>query len=256
MQAFRSLLCTTGRIPSPYSSFQLTFRTYATNRITLTSIGPVPASQHNQKRLGRGQGTGRGGTSTKGHKGQNARAGNGKPYPGFEGGQTPITRRFPKRGFFNQNCKTFAPVNLDRLQHWIDIGRLSFSRENPITARELLLSGCVHDVQDGIKVLADGAVHLRTPIHIEVSRASQTAIRAIEQAGGSVVCKFYNVLALRDLVHGRTDRKSADPTRKPDMLWYANWKNRGYLSPQHAQRMAARERRAARSIPEASAVEA
>ncbi|KAJ1309930.1 hypothetical protein OPQ81_006689 [Rhizoctonia solani] len=162
------------------------------------------------------------------------------PKAGFEGGQTPISRRFPKRGFFNQTGKTWAPVNLERIQNWIDQGRLTSSPTHPITARELLLSGCIHDVHDGVKVLGDGAEFLKTPVHIEPSRASQSAIKAIEALGGSVKCTYYNPLALRDLVKGRTDRKRAAPTRKSDIEWYSSWKNRGYLAtPQTAEEVKA-----------------
>ncbi|KAJ3474243.1 hypothetical protein NLI96_g12570 [Meripilus lineatus] len=215
----------------------------SSGRIHLFNLSPAQNSQHAQKRVGRGQGSGRGGTSGKGHKGQKARAGNGKPKPGFEGGQTPITKLFPKRGFVNANAKTWAPVNLDRLQYWIDQGRLSSSPEKPITARELYLSGCIHDVHNGIKLLGDGAEQLKTPIHITPSRASKTAIRAVEKLGGTVFCKYYNDLALKDCVHGRTDRVQAAPTRRTDILWYTEWKNRGYLSPEALQKMPVVEER-------------
>ncbi|KAI5119105.1 hypothetical protein M0805_004875 [Coniferiporia weirii] len=199
-------------------------------RIHLFNLSPAPRSQKNQKRVGRGDGSGRGGTSGKGNKGQKARAGNGKPKAGFEGGQTTILKRFPKKGFTNFTNKTWAPINLDRLQHWIDQGRITSSPEKPITARELLLSGCVHNIHDGIKLLGDGAEHLKAPIHIVPSRASQSAIKAVEKLGGSVFCKYYNVLSLRDCVKGRTDRKDAAPSRRQDIEWYMNWRNRGYLS--------------------------
>jgi len=107
-----------------------------------------------QKRVGRGQGSGYGRTAGRGHKGQNARSGRG-PGIAFEGGQTPITKLFPKRGFINAYGKTYAPVNLDRIQHWIDQGRLKCSPDEPITAKELLLSGCIHQVHDGVKILGD-----------------------------------------------------------------------------------------------------
>jgi large subunit ribosomal protein L15 len=111
---------------------------------------------------------------------------------------------------------------------------LKSSPTEPITARELLLSGCIHQVHDGVKLLGDvrihtfapfspqptilqGAEYLKVPIHVEVARASKTAIRAVEKLGGSIVAKYYNALALRDAVHGRTDRKSAAPTRRPDI---------------------------------------
>lgn len=157
--------------------------------------------------------------------------------------------------------KTWAPVNLERIQSWVDQGRLVSSAERPITARELVLSGCVHDVHDGVKVLGDvrmervcsrglmilqGAEFLKVPVHIEASRASQSAIKAIEALGGSVKCMYYNRLALRDLVRGRSDRKRAEPTKKGDigrelwlgdgfglmcgLDWYSSWKNRGYLA--------------------------
>ncbi|KAF8334210.1 ribosomal protein L18e/L15P [Cantharellus anzutake] len=200
-------------------------------RVTPYGISPHPGSRQNQKRLGRGPSSGLGGTSTRGHKGQKARSGNGKPRPGFEGGQTPITRRFPKRGFFNQSARTWAPVNLDLLQHWINQGRLNPSPKNPITVRHLYESRCIHGVHDGVKLLGDGAEHLTSAVHIVVSRASKSAIHAIEKLGGSVVCQYYNKLALRDCVRGRTDRRMAAPTRKADILWYSDSRNRGYLSP-------------------------
>ncbi|KXN90460.1 50S ribosomal protein L15 [Leucoagaricus sp. SymC.cos] len=198
-------------------------------RVTLANLRPAPGSLHNQKRVGRGEGSGYGRTAGRGAKGQKSRSGPG-PKPGFEGGQTPITKLFPKRGFINPNSRTYAPVNLDRIQHWIDQGRLETSPEKPITARELLLSGCVHDVHDGIKILGDGAKHLKTPLYIVASRASKSAIEAIEERGGKIVCKFYNELALRDCMKGRTDRISAAPTRREDIEWYTRHANRGYLS--------------------------
>ncbi|KAF9459332.1 ribosomal protein L18e/L15P [Collybia nuda] len=199
-------------------------------RVTLANLKPAPGSQHNQKRVGRGQGSGYGGTAGRGANGQKSRSGPGVR-AGFEGGQTPITKLFPKRGFVNQNAKTWAPVNLERIQYWIDQGRLTSSPENPITARELLLSGCVHDVHDGIKILGDGAQYFKTPIYITPSRASKSAIKAIEDNGGKVICKFYNPLALRDCVKGRTDRTSAAPTRREDIIWYGRYRNRGFISP-------------------------
>ncbi|KAG6813112.1 hypothetical protein H0H92_013966 [Tricholoma furcatifolium] len=199
-------------------------------RVTLANLRPAPGSQHKQKRVGRGQGSGYGRTAGRGSNGQKSRSGAGIK-PGFEGGQTPITKLFPKRGFINKNAKTWAPVNLDKIQYWIDQGRLTSSPEQPITARELLLSGCVHDVHDGIKILGDGAEHFKTPIYIKPSRASKSAIKAIESNGGKVVCQYYNPLALRDCVKGRTDRVAAAPTRREDIVWYSKHQNRGYISP-------------------------
>ncbi|KAJ7105756.1 ribosomal protein L18e/L15P [Mycena crocata] len=207
------------------------------SRISLRNLKPLRGAQHNPKRVGRGQGSHHGGTAGRGANGQKSRSGPGIK-PGFEGGQTPITKLFPKRGFVNRNEKTWAPVNLDRIQHWIDEGRLSSSPEKPITARELLLSGCVHDVHDGIKILGDGAQYFTTPIYITPSRASKSAIEAIESNGGKVVCKYYNALALRDCVKGRTDRIEAAPTRRDDIIWYGRMRNRGYISPGTLQKVA------------------
>jgi large subunit ribosomal protein L15 len=198
-------------------------------RITLANLKPAQGSQQNQKRIGRGQGSGYGGTAGRGSNGQKSRSGAGIKR-GFEGGQTPITKRFPKRGFVNQNSKIYAPVNLDRIQHWIDQGRLSSSPEKPITSKELLLSGCVHDVHDGVKILGNGAEALKSPIFIVPSRASKTAIAAIEKNGGKVVCVYHNAQALRDCIKGRDDRVSAAPTRRQDIIWYGRHGNRGYLS--------------------------
>ncbi|KAF9792330.1 ribosomal protein L15 [Thelephora terrestris] len=208
----------------------------AAKKVHLFNISPAPGSLHHQKRVGRGQGSGYGGTSGRGHNGQKSRSGPG-PKPGFEGGQTPITKLIPKRGFYNQNTKEYAAVNLDRLQYWVDQGRLVSTPEQPITARELLLSGCVHDVKDGIKILGDGKEFLRSRIHLVPSRASKSAIGAIERLGGTVYCKYYNPLSLRDCIDGRTDRIAAAPTRRKDIEWYTHWGNRGYISPRAIEKM-------------------
>ena len=166
----------------------------------------------------------------------------------------------------SRNARNFAPVNLDRIQHWIDQGRLTSSPENPITVRDLLKSGCIHSAHDGVKVLGDvnyfflpfqclahsflvqGAEHLKSPLYIIASRASQSAIKAIEERGGKVVCKYYNALALRDCLEGRIDRISAAPTRREDIskltalptntscslrstVFYSSHRNRGFISP-------------------------
>ncbi|KAI9507255.1 ribosomal protein L15 [Russula earlei] len=189
----------------------------SSTRVHLFNLHPSIGSRHTQKRLGRGRSSGLGKTSGRGHKGQKARSGNGKPKAGFEGGQTTISKLFPKKGFTNSiNGKTYAPVNLDRIAHWIEQGRLTSSSEKPITARELLLG--------------DGAEHLKVPIHITPSRASK-------KLGGTVFCRYYNRLSLYDCVKGRTDRVDAAPTRRQDIEWYTNWKKRGYLAPESIARM-------------------
>lgn len=149
-------------------------------------------------------------------------------------------RLLPKRGFTNPHRQNYAPLNVDRLQYWIDQGRLDPSR--PITARELVESRCVHNVRDGIKLLGDSGHHLRTPVTLVVSRASQSAIAAVENAGGSIVCRYYNATSLRALVKPyKWFEKNmplphfADPVSLRDLMWYSSVKNRGYLALRHAQ---------------------
>lgn len=133
---------------------------------------------------------------------------------------------------------------MDRLQYWIDQGRLNPSE--PITIRELYQSRCIHRVADGVKLLGDGASHLTTPIQIVVSRASQSAIQAVEAAGGSIVCRYYNATSLRALLQphkwlfkNKPLPHFADPVSKRDLLWYSSPNNRGYLALRDAQERAA-----------------
>ncbi|EST08986.1 Ribosomal protein L18e/L15P [Kalmanozyma brasiliensis GHG001] len=225
--------------PIASSSLSISARTYATPASAAIRLGNLSPGQptKTRKRLGRGPSSGRGGTSTRGHKGQKARAGNGKPVPGFEGGQTPLTRRYPKRGFTNVHGQTFVAVNLDKIQHWIDRDLLDPSR--PITAKELYETRCIHSLKDGVKILGEGAQHLADPVNLVVSRASQSAIEAIEKAGGSVECRYYTPLSLRALVKphkfaGKILPRSPDPINKKDLVWYSSPRNRGYLAKRAA----------------------
>ncbi|KAM0788438.1 hypothetical protein ACM66B_001573 [Microbotryomycetes sp. NB124-2] len=211
-------------------------RAYATESSHLGNLSPAPGSTHKRKRIGRGIGSGRGGTSGRGHKGSGARSGNGKPKLHFAGGQTPLTRAYPKRGFNNPLGDRMTPLNLDKLQHWIDQGLIDPTQ--PITMRELYQTRCVHGIKDGVKLLGDGAEHWQTPnIHITVSRASQSAIRAIEALNGTLVARYENRLTLRALTRpesfwrkGLPLPNKADPVSKRDLLYYSNvQRNRGYL---------------------------
>ena len=96
-----------------------------------------------------------------------------------------------------------VPLNLHTLQSWIDQGRIDPSR--PITLKELRESNCVGKIKDGVKLLADGAVKLRQPVNIVVSRASASAIAAVEKQGGSVMTRFYTPFAIRRILRGQTD---------------------------------------------------
>ncbi|CAO1617811.1 unnamed protein product [Parajaminaea phylloscopi] len=191
------------------------------------------------KRLGRGPSSGRGGTSTRGHKGQKARRGNGKPTPGFEGGQTPLMIRYPKRGFVNAFAHETVPLNISRLQEWISAGRLDASK--PITVKELFESRCIHRVGDGgVKLLGEGAMNLLQPVNVVVSRASVSAIAAIEAAGGSITCVYYTPLTLRALLkpekwtsRGKMVPRQSMPIGRKDLLYYSDIRNRGYLAKLH-----------------------
>ncbi|ORX49146.1 ribosomal protein L15 [Hesseltinella vesiculosa] len=216
------------------SRFQ-TIRTFATQsakpKIHLGNLSDNPGAVSQRIRVGRGPGSGKGKTAGRGHKGQNARRGNGRPVPWFEGGQTPLVRSLPKRGFHNPHGKEYQELNLDRLQHWINSGRLDASQ--PITMKHLLESRCIHKVEDGVKLLSVGANAFSTPIKIEVSRASQKAIEAVEKAGGEITTRYYNALGLRSLIHPEKFTqlpKLAAPLRKEEIKYYSDIKNRGYLA--------------------------
>jgi large subunit ribosomal protein L15 len=147
----------------------------------LNEIRDNPGARLKSKRLGRGIGSGKGKTSGKGVKGQKARE--GVALNGFEGGQLPIYRRLPKRGFKNINRKEFAPLNLGTLEAACEAGKLDAAK--PINEAILRDAGLVRlGKVDGVRLLAKGSV--TRAINIEVSGASAAAIAAIEGAGGSV----------------------------------------------------------------------
>ena len=132
------------------------------------------------RRLGRGIGSGRGKTAGRGHKGQKSRA--GVAIKGFEGGQMPLYRRLPKRGFTNARFrKTFETVNIGRLQAAIDRGRID--ADAPVTEAALAEAGLVRG-RNGVRLLAKGQI--KSAVAIEVSGASRAAVAAIEAAGGAV----------------------------------------------------------------------
>jgi large subunit ribosomal protein L15 len=147
----------------------------------LNELAPSPSSRRARKRLGRGIGSGKGKTAGRGHKGQKARAGGGNR--SFEGGQMPIYRRLPKRGFTNLFRKEYVPVNLDRLQAAVEAGRLDPAQ--PVNLQSLRAAGLVSRRRDGIRLLARG--ELRVALTIEVDSASRSATTAVEKAGGKLV---------------------------------------------------------------------
>lgn len=138
-------------------------------------------ARKSRMRVGRGIGSGKGKTAGRGGKGQTART--GVSIAGFEGGQMPIYRRVPKRGFNNIFRRTYVVVNLGRLQKAVDDGKLDPSK--PVTTEALRSGGVIGHPRDGVRLLAKGA--LTAKISIEVAGASQAAIDAVAKAGGTVV---------------------------------------------------------------------
>jgi large subunit ribosomal protein L15 len=131
-------------------------------------------------RVGRGIGSGKGKTGGRGVKGQKART--GVAIKGFEGGQMPLHRRLPKRGFYNPFSVDYNEVNLGRIQQAVDAGKLD--AKAPITLDALLAAGVVTKRRDGVKILGQG--ELKAKLAFEVSAASKSAVAAVEGAGGSV----------------------------------------------------------------------
>ena len=150
----------------------------------LNEIRDNPGAHYRAKRIGRGIGSGKGKTAARGGKGQTARS--GVALNGFEGGQTPLHRRLPKRGFNNTMFrKDFKVVNLGRLQAALDGGKLK--SEQTLDGSALVACGLLRRLGDGIRLLAKG--ELRTAITIEAAGASKAAIAAVENAGGKVILR-------------------------------------------------------------------
>jgi large subunit ribosomal protein L15 len=149
----------------------------------LNEISDNPGAHYKYKRVGRGIGSGKGKTSGRGGKGQTARS--GVALNGFEGGQTPLHRRLPKRGFSNKDFrKVFSIVNLGRLQKAIEAGRLK--TEVPVDSAALVAAGLLRRVGE-VRLLAKG--ELKAALTIQVAGASKAAIEAVEKLGGKVVVK-------------------------------------------------------------------
>ncbi len=146
----------------------------------LNDISDNPGSSKNRMRVGRGIGSGKGKTGGRGVKGQKART--GVAVKGFEGGQMPLHRRLPKRGFHNPFATDYNEVNIGRIQTAVDAGKLDASA--PVTIESLIAAGVVSKPRDGVKILGVGEI--KAKLAFEVAAASKGAIAAIEGAGGSV----------------------------------------------------------------------
>ena len=140
----------------------------------LSNLQPALGSTHSDSfRRGRGHGSGNGKTAGKGHKGQKARS--GAPRPGFEGGQMPLYRRIPKRGFTNRNTKTIIGINVSALEQ--------FENDTVVTVETLLESGIVKNPRDGVKILGNG--ELTKKLTVKVDAFSEGAKTKIEALGGT-----------------------------------------------------------------------
>ncbi|KAI3320355.1 ribosomal protein L18e/L15P [Xylariaceae sp. AK1471] len=217
----------------------------------LANLSDNPGAHQKRIRVGRGPSSGKGKTSGRGHKGQKQ---HGKVKPWFQGGQTPLIFQKGRLGFENLRAPIMSEVNLDKLQEWIDAGRIDPTK--PITPKELIQSNLVGTIKDGIKLLARGADVLKQPVDIMVSRASASAIAAVEKAGGKIVTRYYTKQAIKRLVEGKSVNtglplpigaehvepvleevrqkgffyRLPDPTSRWDMEYYRDPAHRGYLS--------------------------
>jgi large subunit ribosomal protein L15 len=143
--------------------------------MNLSELRPPKGAVKKRKRVGRGVGSGHGGTSCRGNKGQNARSGGGVK-PGFEGGQMPLTRRLPKRGFYNRFQKDIIIVNLEQLN--------KFPQGSVVDAEALLKNGIIKRKGDGVKILGNGVIDY--PLSLRVHGVSRSAREKIEASGGTI----------------------------------------------------------------------
>lgn len=144
--------------------------------MNLNELKPVAGARHTKKRVGRGIGSGMGKTSTRGHKGQNARSGGGVR-PGYEGGQTQLFKRLPKRGFTNVNRKEYAIVNLGDINEKFEAGAV-------VDCAALVQAGLVKKEYEGVKILSNGEVS--KALTIKAAKFSKAAEEKIKAAGGTV----------------------------------------------------------------------
>ena len=148
--------------------------------MNLSKLKPAEGSvKAKSKRIGRGQGSGKGGTATRGHKGAKSRSGYSKKL-GFEGGQMPLQRRIPKFGFKNINRKEYKPININTLQELVDAKKI----KKGIIGFEDMISNNLIKKNDLVKILGNGEIS--SPVKVEAHKFSKSAIKAIEKAGGEI----------------------------------------------------------------------
>ncbi|ETS75726.1 hypothetical protein PFICI_12670 [Pestalotiopsis fici W106-1] len=250
--------CCRAALETPKSQSQSLIGAFAALSVQQTRHASILADLRDNRgayqkrvRVGRGPSSGKGKTSGRGHKGQKQ---HGKVNPWFQGGQTPLIYSRGRMGFENLRAPVMSEVNLDKLQEWIDQGRIDPTKQ--ITPKEIIQSNLVGSIKDGVKILARGATTLKQPIDVMVSRVSAAAIEAIEKAGGKVVTRYYTRQSIKRLVEGKsvnTDLplpvgsenvgpvleqvrqkgffyRLPDPTSRWDVEYYRDPAHRGYLS--------------------------
>lgn len=146
----------------------------------LNELRDVDGATHSRKRVGRGIGSGKGKTAGRGVKGQSSRS--GVAINGFEGGQMPIYRRLPKRGFKNPFSKSFNEISVGKVQEAIDSGRLDGKKA--VTIEALVEAGLIRRAKDGVRLLGSGEI--KSKVSFDIAGASKSAIEKVEKAGGSV----------------------------------------------------------------------
>jgi large subunit ribosomal protein L15 len=174
----------------------------------LNELSDRPGATKAKKRLGRGVGSGLGKTSGRGIKGQKARA--GVSIKGFEGGQMPLHRRLPKRGFNNIFAKKFNELNLGKIQAAVDSGRLDGKK--PITVEALKEAGLIRRAKDGVRLLGTGEI--KGKFAFEVTGASQGAIKAVEAKGGTVTLKSITGRAEPEINKIKAEKRAAKRAAK------------------------------------------
>ncbi len=169
--------------------------------MNIHDLRPNPGAKKGPKRLGRGTGSGLGKTSGKGHKGALARSGGGKA-PGFEGGQMPLMRRLPKRGFYNPFSIEYATVNVEALN--------AFEDGAVITPESLKEAGVIRKMMDGLKVLADGDITKK--LTVRAHKFSASAKEKIEKAGGKA-----ELIVVESKYIGENGKNTKKPGRKAEV---------------------------------------
>ena len=174
----------------------------------LNDLKDNPGARKTRIRIGRGIGSGMGKMGGRGGKGQTARS--GVRLGGFEGGQMPLHRRLPKRGFNKLNPKHYNEINLGRLQQAVEAGIID--AKSPVDVKALVAAGIVRRPLDGLRILGDG--ELKAALTITANHASATAKEAIEKAGGSLTLIVKKVLPADEAKRAKTAAKKAKKTKK------------------------------------------